>query len=123
MFRFLSALILTLIAALVLTGCGDQVNAGEVIERKFIPAHEESWPQQVQTGQVCSGNPPVCTPIYTTIWNESWEPDEWRVRIKGCKAEEGDFERRSCEDLDRRWVTVSERTYEATKVGDWFEVR
>jgi hypothetical protein len=124
MFRLLTASILTLIAALVLSGCGNKVNAGEVVERKFIPAHQETWYQQVQVGQTCAGgNPPICTPIYTQVPHTSWEPDEWRIRIRGCKAEEGDFERRTCKDLDRRWVTVSERTYETTKVGDWFEVR
>lgn len=114
---------LYVVAALVLAGCGEQVNAGTVVDKDFEPAHEETYYQQVQTGQVCSGQPPICTPIYTQIPVTSWQPDEWRLRIEGCKAKKDDFERRDCEKKDRRWVTVGENTHDRTKVGGWFEAR
>lgn len=124
MFRRLALIAL---AAVVLVGCGNKVNVGEVVDRDFEPAHEETYFTQVQTGQSCysSGNPPVqhCTPIYMQVPHQRWEPDRWRIRIKGCKAEEGDFERHECDEKDRRWVTVDRDTYESVRNGDWYEVR
>lgn len=121
MIRF--RVLIYLAAGLVLVGCGDQVNVGTVVEREYIAAHDEMYFVQQYSGQTCSGQPPVCTPTYIQVPQWHWVGDEWRVRIEGCKAKEDDFEKRTCEETDRRWVNVSEKQYDETQVGDWLEVR
>lgn len=87
-------LITVLVAVMLLislTGCGQQIRGGTVMNRQYTP----TW---VQTVPICTGK--VCTQSII-VHPESWRLDIW----------EGD------EDDPHGWVSVTEETFDAHPIG------
>ncbi len=88
-----------LLMCLLLSGCGPVVKSGNVVDKAFSPAHDDTnWVQIGDTG----------------YWDTDHYPDRWFVTIKA-----------KCED-DKYHTTqyqVDKSTYDRLKIGDWYEAQ
>ena len=85
-----------LVVLLLLAMCGcqphHQVTSGTVIDRKFLPAHEEN--DDIYTGE-------------TIILNTKQVPDRWIILVKDGEGS--------------TWINVSRAVYEKSNIGSHWE--
>lgn len=83
-----------LAVVVAVAGCGGP-DHGTVVDKRFIPAHEDTWIWCHAVGKVT-----VCQPM-TNYYDNEWD---LLLRL-------GD---------DQGWVEVSQSTYDHTQVGDYY---
>lgn len=91
---------------LVLTGCGD-MEAGEVTRKEYQPERTYFMMLPVQTGQICSGNPPTCVPIMGMFPFWIRDDEDWVLHLR-----DGDKTGKA---------NVSQNTYDGLDVGEWYD--
>jgi hypothetical protein len=99
-------LILAALAVLALTGCG-QMDRGTVTDKVYEPENTQTMWLPITVGQTCSGNPAVCTPITMPFPFEVYDGPDWVLKLR-----DGDKD-------GKRYV--SEETFNATKIGSYFD--
>lgn len=105
--------ILLLLVSLLLVACGPLLVDGNVIDKKFEPAHEEHYTTSVYIGDTCYGTYPneICTANYVHIPQTRFVPDKWTVKFQKCDNGE------NCRD---RTFEVAKETYDTTSIGQYF---
>lgn len=87
---------------------------GEIVRKKYEPAH--TWTQMVQvpSGQNCvgSGSTRSCTPTYIWVPQQHYDDADWIITIEKCVEEK----------CRKRRVYVTELEYDRLRVGDWFVI-
>ncbi|ANA87330.1 hypothetical protein PBI_KAMPE_96 [Gordonia phage Kampe] len=93
---------LVFMSLFIVTACGDEVEHGEVIEKRY---NEES------TSLILV---PVCDAKGICTQNQIWQtnPESWEIRLRDCVKRNDDGECRT------QWREVSETTYEEIEIGD-----
>lgn len=108
-----------------------KVREGRVIERKFIPAHDESYTVQVYDGETCypsydsytKSYKQNCTSHYHTEWRTDHIPDAWWVKVEGCKRLKAADPLETCEKMKVRRVWVDQEQYNQLNIGaTWHEI-
>lgn len=96
---------LFLLAGFFGAGCGG-IDSGTVVKHEYQPEHTYFMMMPIQTGSICSGNPPTCTPIYGMFPFWIHDDEDYVLHLR---------------DGDKKGsVTVSREVYEATKDGDHY---
>jgi hypothetical protein len=103
--RYFIYAILILTLVLALTGCGG-IDAGTVERKEHQPEDTYFMMMPIQTGQICSGNPPICTPIMGMFPFWIYDDEDFVLHLR-----DGDKTGK---------VTVDRATYDATAVGSEF---
>jgi hypothetical protein len=95
-----------LLGALALTGCGSDIEHGEITGKKYVPEETSTYMQPITTVQCSgSGTSQVCQSVITGyIPIESTDPECWRLNLR-------DGEKTG-------WVCVSEKAWDKAKKGD-----
>lgn len=94
--RVLCKIAMLVLMCCLLVGCGEYIKEGELLEKNFVPAHDED--EQVDYGD-------------GIVMNETEHiPDRWYVTI-GKKCEDGNYRTREAE--------VDQDVYNRYKKGDW----
>lgn len=115
-----------ILVGLLLAGCGTSMYEGEVINKRFEPAHDESSVERVYVGQSCTGGygsqPQTCSPNYIWVPTTEHIPDAWFLHVEGCEREEESdpFKSNDCKERSRSWWEVSQSEYEAAYRGAWY---
>jgi hypothetical protein len=96
---------LFLLAGFFGAGCGG-IDSGTVVRHEHQPENTYFMMMPIQTGSVCSGNPPTCTPIYGMFPFWIHDDEDFVLHLR---------------DGDKKGsVTVSREVYEATKDGEHY---
>lgn len=96
-----------------------RVYEGRVVEKRFDPAHEHHYLQQIYAGQTCvkSGSSNVCTPNYIFVPQTDHVPDRWFITVRGCprRAKEAPVE--FCQKMRTRTIGVDGITFHDMAIG------
>jgi hypothetical protein len=105
MYKMRLIVALVVVLALVVVGCGG-IESGTVEKKSYEPENTYFMMLPIQTGQICSGNPSICTPIMSMFPFWIHDDEDYVLHLRdGEKTGK---------------VTVSQQTYEATAIGSEF---
>lgn len=98
-------LISTALLLLLLTGCGDRITQGEVVEKEYEPAHTitQLMPMTQYNGQ---------TTYITFIPIVHAVPDTWRIKIQQFNEQKG--------KMLTATYSVTEEVYNSVEIGSEF---
>jgi hypothetical protein len=93
--------LITLFLIAVLAGCGSPISEGEICNREFIPQHETTVTTIESTDPLIFGT------------DTSTVPDKWFLTFRRKDEKTNTWIKREIE--------VDEATFNATKIGDWYD--
>lgn len=98
-----------LVVALLSSGCGGGISAGEVVAKPHREARTWMTLEQTKVGETCvgSGTNRVCTANYIQIPKVHHTPERWLLRLRDEQGHEGT-------------VSVSRSAWQSTGIGDWY---
>ncbi len=99
-------LLAAILVVLVLVGCGGpKVTSGEVVDKRYTPAHTDEEMYQISQVCVMVGKTMSCTPIYG--WHDVYYGETWEITISDGK--------------NKSTYYVSPKDFEQLRIGDYFD--